>query len=178
MLLNREQSATWFLKRFRYYKVFNSKEFKESVKQLSKKLLENNIMLATAESCTGGMIAQVLTDMAGSSAWFDRGFVTYSNASKQEMLGVNKQTIIDSGAVSEATVIEMAEGALRKSNASVSIACSGIAGPTGGTADKPVGTVWIAWAYKNKNTKTELFLFDGDRQQIRQQCTEKAIGKV
>jgi nicotinamide-nucleotide amidase len=155
--------------------VLNSKELKESVKSLAKKLIDNKIMIVTAESCTGGMIAQTLTDVAGSSAWFDRGFVTYSNESKQEMLGVSKQTLKINGAVSEATVIEMAEGALENSNALVSIACSGIAGPSGGTKDKPVGTVWLAWAYEGKQTKTELFLFEGSRQQIREQCTMTAI---
>ncbi len=155
--------------------MLNSKELKESVKLLAEKLIKNKQMLVTAESCTGGMIAQTLTDMAGSSAWFDRGFVTYSNQSKQEMLGVEETTIIEHGAVSEATVIEMAEGALANSNASISIACSGIAGPTGGTKEKPVGTVWIAWAYENKPTKAEVFFFAGDRQAIREQCTFESL---
>lgn len=149
-----------------------------SVQKLADKLIKNQQIIATAESCTGGMIAQTLTDLAGSSAWFDCGFVTYSNDAKQKMLGVKLATLKKYGAVSEATVIEMAEGALANSNASISIACSGIAGPTGGSAKKPIGTVWVAWAYENKPTKTELFLFKGNRQQIREQCTEKAIEKI
>ena len=150
----------------------------DSVQKLADKLIKNQQIITTAESCTGGMIAQTLTDLAGSSAWFDCGFVTYSNDAKQKMLGVKLATLKKYGAVSEATVIEMAEGALANSNASISIACSGIAGPTGGSAKKPIGTVWVAWAYENKPTKTELFLFKGNRQQIREQCTEKAIEKI
>ncbi len=150
----------------------------DSVQKLADKLIKNQQIITTAESCTGGMIAQTLTDLAGSSAWFDCGFVTYSNDAKQKMLGVKLATLKTYGAVSEATVIEMAEGALANSNASISIACSGIAGPTGGSAKKPIGTVWVAWAYENKPTKTELFLFKGNRQQIREQCTEKAIEKI
>jgi len=149
-----------------------------SIEKLATKLIKNKQMIATAESCTGGMIAQNLTDMAGSSAWFDCGFVTYSNDAKQTMLGVKLATLKRYGAVSEQTVIEMAEGALKNSNALVSLACSGIAGPSGGTKEKPVGTVWVAWAYENQPTKTKLFLFKGNRQQIREQCTAEAIASV
>src|SRR5258708_6846429 len=110
----------------------------ERVGQLLK---AHKLMLTTAESCTGGQIAEAITQIAGSSQWFDRGFVTYSNAAKQEMLGVKKITLEQAGAVSAETAAEMAEGALRHSHAQISIAVTGIAGPTGGSVDKPVGTV-------------------------------------
>src|SRR5690606_25364824 len=102
--------------------------------------------LATAESCTGGWVGQVVTSVPGSSAWYDRGFVTYSNAAKTEMLGVPERLLAEHGAVSEAVVCAMAEGALRASRAQVTLAVTGIAGPDGGTAEKPVGTVWFGWA--------------------------------
>ncbi len=153
-------------------------KLKSAVTILSKQLIKKKLIISTAESCTGGMIAQYLTDLSGSSAWFDRGFVTYSNQAKQEMLNVPCETIANNGAVSEATVIAMAEGALKNSNANISIACSGIAGPTGGTIEKPVGTVWVAWAYANQVTKTKRFQFKGNRQVIRQNCTLEAIKGV
>ena len=117
----------------------------ELVQQLAAKLTEKGWMLATAESCTGGMIAAACTDLAGSSQWFDRGFVTYSNEAKTEMLGVPAELIAKHGAVSEEVVRAMAEGAIRHSRAQVSIAVTGIAGPGGGSAEKPVGTVWVGW---------------------------------
>ncbi len=103
-------------------------------------------VIATAESCTGGWVAQELTSIAGSSVWFDRGFVTYSNAAKEEMLGVSAEIIKNHGAVSEPVVRAMAEGVLAKSSASISVSISGVAGPGGGSVEKPVGTVWFAWA--------------------------------
>ena len=115
----------------------------ELVQKLAAKLIEKGWMLATAESCTGGMIAAACTDLAGSSQWFDRGFVTYSNEAKTEMLGVPAELIEKHGAVSEEVVRAMAEGAIRHSRAQVSIAVTGIAGPGGGSAEKPVGTVWV-----------------------------------
>ncbi|MEF9948171.1 MAG: CinA family protein [Comamonas sp.] len=122
----------------------------ELVQQLAAKLTEKGWMLATAESCTGGMIAAACTDLAGSSQWFDRGFVTYSNEAKTEMLGVPAELIAKHGAVSEEVVRAMAEGAIRYSRAQVSIAVTGIAGPGGGSAEKPVGTVWVG--VKTPNT--------------------------
>jgi nicotinamide-nucleotide amidase len=116
------------------------------VAELAVHLQRRGWMLVCAESCTGGGVAAALTDLAGSSAWFDRGFVTYSNQAKQEMLGVSAETLAKFGAVSRETVTEMARGALLHSGAQLSVAISGIAGPGGGTPDKPVGTVWIAWA--------------------------------
>ena len=130
-------------------------------------LKSHGLMLATAESCTGGGIAQAVTGVAGSSAWFERGFVTYSNLSKQEMLGVAEETLQRYGAVSEAVVREMAEGALRNSAAQVTLAVSGIAGPGGGTPDKPVGTVWFAWALRNGAVVAHMHRLDGNRTEVR-----------
>ncbi|MDX1656717.1 MAG: CinA family protein [Candidatus Competibacteraceae bacterium] len=132
-------------------------------------------MAATAESCTGGGIAMALTELAGSSAWFDRGFVTYSNAAKSELLGVEPALIESSGAVSSEVVKAMAEGALARSGAGVSVAVSGIAGPEGGSELKPVGTIWIAWATRDGPVLSECFRFEGDRQQIRQQAVMAAL---
>ena len=127
-------------------------------------------MLATAESCTGGMIASACTDLAGSSGWFDRAFITYSNAAKTEMLGVPAALIAAHGAVSEAVVRAMAQGAVQRSQAHLSIAVSGIAGPSGGSADKPVGTVWLAWCLDGVLYSQQRH-FDGDRHAVRQQTT-------
>lgn len=143
--------------------------------RLGEQLTNRQEMLATAESCTGGWIAKEITDIPGSSAWFDRGFVTYSNAAKQQMVGVSKQTLLAHGAVSEATVREMALGALTNSAASLSVAVSGVAGPGGGTPEKPVGTVWLAWAVKGGKLLTECQLFGGDRAAVRHQTVEQAL---
>lgn len=123
-------------------------------------------MLATAESCTGGLIAGACTDLAGSSAWFERGFVTYSNAAKTEQLGVDAALIDTHGAVSELVVRAMVLGALQHSRAQVAVAVTGIAGPTGGSADKPVGTVWFGWATP-AGVHTEVQQFAGDRAAVR-----------
>lgn len=133
------------------------------------------LLLATAESCTGGWVAQVCTAIAGSSEWFERGFVTYSNRAKTELLGVPQETLVTDGAVSEATARAMAEGALRRSGAQVALAITGIAGPTGGTAEKPVGTVWFAWAATDRATKTERCRFEGDREAVRRQSVAHAL---
>jgi nicotinamide-nucleotide amidase len=117
------------------------------VQALAAQLLSRGWMLATAESCTGGMIAAACTDLAGSSAWFERGFVTYSNAAKAEMLGVDAALIAQHGAVSEPVARAMALGALQHAHAQVTLAVTGVAGPGGGSAEKPVGTVWFAWAF-------------------------------
>ena len=129
-------------------------------------LSEYELKIATAESCTGGWVSQAITSVAGSSQWFDRGFVTYSNEAKREMLSVRVHTLRKHGAVSEKVVQEMALGAVKKSNASFSVAISGIAGPDGGTEDKPVGTVWFAWAY-GTDVESSMMVFPGDRQQVR-----------
>lgn len=140
---------------------------KEAVLQVSDTLKQLKLKLTTAESCTGGGVSYWLTSVPGSSDWFERGFVTYSNNAKLEMLDVNAQTLAEFGAVSEETVREMAEGALEHSEADVSVAITGIAGPDGGTDEKPVGTVWIAWANRHGQTDCKAYAFTGDRQQIR-----------
>ena len=133
------------------------------------------VMLTTAESCTGGWVAEVLTSVAGSSRWFERGFVTYSNLSKQEMLGVNGETIKQHGAVSEQTVREMAEGALRHSHAQISLAISGVAGPGGAVLDKPVGTVCLAWAASGHVSRSISRHFSGNREEIRRGAVLAAL---
>ncbi|CAH0524601.1 nicotinamide-nucleotide amidase [Vibrio hippocampi] len=150
----------------------NIQQLSEALGQL---LRESQYVLTTAESCTGGGIATAITDIAGSSAWFDRSFVTYSNEAKMEMLGVQLSTLETVGAVSEQTVIEMAQGALKYSHATHSIAISGIAGPGGGTDDKPVGTVCFAWADKADWQQVETCLFLGDRSAVRQQAIMHAL---
>jgi len=143
--------------------------------QLGRLLKANGKTIATAESCTGGWIAQTITDIPGSSAWFDRGFVTYSNAAKMQMLGVSPQTLEHYGAVSAETAAQMATGALAHSVADVAIAVTGIAGPDGGTTEKPVGTVFIAWVDKNGKAQVVKKQFSGNRRQIRAQTVAGAI---
>jgi nicotinamide-nucleotide amidase len=138
-------------------------------------LAGRELKLATAESCTGGWLAEVITATSGSSSWFDRGWVTYSNESKQEMLGVQAETLAEHGAVSEAVVREMASGALARSAANRAIAVSGVAGPSGGSPEKPVGTVWIAWARADGDTRTECHCFAGDREAVRRQTVVRAL---
>jgi len=146
--------------------------------QLGALLKSYGLMLATAESCTGGGVAQEITEVAGSSAWFERGFVTYSNLSKQQMLGVRAETLEQHGAVSELTVREMVAGALQYSDAQVALAVSGIAGPDGGTADKPVGTVWFAWGIKHGETNAQRHQLKGNRAEIRAQAVQIALQGV
>lgn len=130
--------------------------------------------LAVAESCTGGLIASACTDLAGSSAWFERGLVTYSNRAKHELLGVAESLLASHGAVSEPVVRAMAEALIARAPVQHAVAVSGIAGPEGGTAAKPVGTVWIAWAGR-QGVRTRAYLFTGDRQAVRQQAVEAAL---
>lgn len=134
--------------------------------------------LATAESCTGGWIAEAVTAIGGSSAWFDRGFVTYSNEAKIDMLGVSAHTLATQGAVSEATVREMAAGALDRSIATVAVAVSGIAGPSGGSPAKPVGTVCIGWALRAGEQSALTLHFAGDRSAVRRQTVIRALQGV
>ena len=148
------------------------------VKQLAELLQQKKWQLVTAESCTGGGVAEMLTRVPGSSAWFERGFVTYSNTAKQEMLGVANVIIEQQGAVSEQTVIAMAQGALQHSHAQVSLAVTGIAGPDGGTPDKPVGTVWFAWADMTQYCISKRCFFKGDRQHIRAQAIAFALSQL
>lgn len=140
-------------------------------------LLQRKLSLVSAESCTGGWVAKVLTDIAGSSEWFERGYVTYSNASKQQALGVAPETLAAHGAVSEPVVREMARGALERSDAAIAVAISGIAGPAGGTPDKPVGLVWFAWAGPAGVTAQQQ-VFAGDRDAVRRQAVAHALRGV
>ena len=141
-------------------------------------LKSHGMLLATAESCTGGGVAQAVTEISGSSSWFERGFVTYSNVAKMEMLGVRQVTLDEHGAVSEAAVREMAEGALQHSHAHVALAVSGVAGPTGGTPEKPVGTVWFAWSMRNGDTVAQVHHLDGARAEVRYQSVQIALQGV
>lgn len=136
---------------------------------------ERKLMLVTAESCTGGFIAKVLTDLPGSSSWFDAGVVTYSYEAKEALLGVNPRTLERTGAVSEETVLEMVSGALARFGAGAAVAVTGIAGPGGGTEDKPVGTVWIGWKRRGGYAHAKVFHFDGDRDAIRRQTVAAAL---
>lgn len=147
-------------------------------RKVGQELAVRGMSMATAESCTGGWIAQKVTAVSGSSAWFECGFVTYSNKAKQTMLGVDVAVIDAYGAVSEQVVMQMAEGALQKSEASIAVAVSGVAGPAGGSAEKPVGTVWLAWAVNGKPTVTLLNRFDGGREEVRHQSVQKALEGV
>jgi nicotinamide-nucleotide amidase len=135
--------------------------------KINSQMLTQQLKLATAESCTGGWIAQAITSIAGCSQWFDRGFVCYSNQAKQDMLGVNRDILQNHGAVSEACARALAEGALQHSVANLSVATTGIAGPGGSSADKPVGTVWFAWAQQNGATHTICHHFTGTRDEVR-----------
>jgi nicotinamide-nucleotide amidase len=146
--------------------------------KLAARLKAKGAKLVTAESCTGGWAAQAVTAIAGSSDWFERGFVTYSNAAKEEMLGVRQETLAKHGAVSEETAREMALGALAKSHGTLALAITGIAGPTGGTAAKPVGTVCFGWAVKGRPAKVETQRFAGDRDAVRRQSVERALRGV
>lgn len=137
--------------------------------RIGRNLLQRHEQVTAAESCTGGWIAKVLTDIPGSSAWFQQGFVTYSNEAKQQMLGVGRLSLETCGAVSETVVQEMAEGALRAANADYALSVSGIAGPDGGTADKPVGTVWFGFAHRQGKTVAIHKVFQGDRESVRRQ---------
>lgn len=150
----------------------------ELAKEMGAALEKQGLKLATAESCTGGGLSYFITSIPGSSNWFDCGFVTYSDAAKTEMLGVNSSTIKAYGAVSDNTAREMAEGALLKSKADIGLAITGIAGPTGGSPLKPVGTVWIALAKRNSQTLIEVHLFFGDRESIRLQAIEISLRKI
>lgn len=146
-----------------------------NIQPLANALLAQQAYVATAESCTGGGLAALLTSEAGSSAWFDRSFVTYSNAAKTEMLGVPAELIAEHGAVSQAVAIKMAEGALANSQADFTVAITGIAGPDGGSADKPVGTVWFAWASTRQITVSQMQCFAGDRTAVRNAAVNTAL---
>lgn len=150
----------------------------ELATQVGSALCARKQILAVAESCTGGWIGKSVTDIAGSSGWFDRGFVTYSNVAKTELLGVREATLARHGAVSAEVVTEMVVGALERSRADIALAVSGVAGPDGGTADKPVGTVYLAWAPRGGSTRVVRQHFDGDREAVRLATVAAALQGV
>jgi nicotinamide-nucleotide amidase len=153
-------------------------ELRVLAEALAERMLSDGRTVATAESCTGGWIAKVITDLPGSSDWFGYGIVSYSNPAKQELLGVSPSTLVAHGAVSEPVVREMAEGAIKRGGADLAVAVSGVAGPTGGTPDKPVGTVWFAWARLDGgglHSQAECRHFEGDREAVRRQTVAVAL---
>lgn len=145
--------------------------------RVGERLRECGALLVTAESCTGGWVSQSVTAIPGSSEWFERGFVVYSNAAKQELLGVKRETLQHHGAVSEQTALELALGALERSRGTITVAVTGVAGPSGGSAAKPVGLVCFAWATK-QGAKSESRNFAGDREAVRRQSVERALAGV
>ena len=145
--------------------------------QVADLLQEKQWMMAAAESCTGGMISAACTDLSGSSNWFERGFVTYSDAAKTELLGVDAALIARHGAVSEEVARAMVQGAIARSNAQVAVAVTGVAGPTGGSLAKPVGTVWFGWATP-AGVVSEMRRFDGDRRQVREATVRHALQRL
>ena len=147
----------------------------ELATRLGELLLRSEMKLVSAESCTGGGLAHAVTAVPGSSRWFDRGFVTYSNDAKRELLGVGRATLQDYGAVSEQTAVAMAVGALHQGHGDISVAITGIAGPDGGSAEKPVGTVCVAWALGSGATRSAQVLLPGDRDAIRDQSVALAL---
>ena len=152
----------------------NKPSLTEIVEQLASSLKARGQMMASAESCTGGLIAGACTELSGSSDWFERGFVTYSNAAKTELLDVPAALIQDQGAVSDAVARAMAAGALVHSRAQWAVAVTGVAGPTGGSVDKPVGTVWLAWATPH-GVQAEHHRFPGDRTAVRRATVQRAL---
>ena len=149
--------------------------FEKLVTEMALELTAIGWKMATAESCTGGWIAKCCTDLAGSSAWFERGFVTYSDTAKKDALGVDARILQEAGAVSRAVALQMAEGARRRAGVDIAVAVTGIAGPDGGTLDKPVGTVWFAWSRKDHAPDAEVVCFRGDRDAVRRQTVAHAL---
>lgn len=159
-------------------KYFDPEVLETLSKEVGRLLTLSGLSIATAESCTGGWVAQCLTSIAGSSAWFERGFVTYSNAAKCEMLGVEADTLALHGAVSEAVAEAMARGALRHSHADLALSITGIAGPEGGSPEKPVGTVWFGWVGADGRCETQVCRFDGPREVVRACAVAHALRKI
>ncbi|MGD8908893.1 MAG: nicotinamide-nucleotide amidohydrolase family protein [Chromatiales bacterium] len=153
-------------------------EIKKLLLRCAERMRAQGLRLAVAESCTGGWLAKVMTDLPGSSEWFDRGYVTYSNAAKQSMLGVREATLIAHGAVSKQTVAEMTQGALRESGTDLALAVSGIAGPHGATPEKPLGTVCFAWQRRGEEAHVSRERFDGDREAVRRQSVAYLLARL
>lgn len=156
----------------------NEQSLQQFAQQLGVQLVAQKLTLATAESCTGGWVSKIITDIDGSSRWFECALVTYSNQSKRDLLGVSQASLDQFGAVSLPVVKEMVLGLLDRCNASLGVSVSGIAGPGGGTTDKPVGTVWIAWAKPGVVIESMRFQFKGDRAAVRLQAVEEALNGV
>ncbi len=156
----------------------NDSQLHDLAQSIAALFIQRGATLVTAESCTGGWISKTLTDVAGSSAWFECGVVAYSYEAKEALLGVRPETLELHGAVSRETAIEMVSGALARYGASVAVAVTGIAGPSGGTPDKPVGTVWIGWKRRGDYARAELFHFAGDREAVRRQTVAAALDGV
>jgi nicotinamide-nucleotide amidase len=156
----------------------SDEQLRSLAQEVAAALQRQSLMVVTAESCTGGWIAKTLTDLPGSSAWFDAGVVTYSYGAKEALLGVNPRTLERTGAVSEETVLEMVSGALARFGAGMAVAVTGIAGPSGGTPEKPVGTVWIGWKRRGGYARAKLFHFAGDREAVRRQTVAAALAGI
>ena len=153
----------------------SEQELTELAEQLGECMKAKGMKLASAESCTGGWLAKIITDIPGSSAWFTASVVSYSNEAKQSLLGVNESTLNEFGAVSGETVLEMTDGLFSHTNADVAVSVSGIAGPDGGTDAKPVGLVWLSWGKRDKSVFANPFNFDGDREEVRKQSIKQAL---
>jgi len=153
-------------------------ELKDLAEELGACMKDKGIKLATAESCTGGWIAKIITDIPGSSEWFTGSVVCYSNESKVSLLGVQKSTLTDLGAVSGDTVTEMVDGLFDHTNADVAVGVSGIAGPDGGTDDKPVGLVWLSWGRRGKPVYAKPFNFEGDREEVRKKSIAQSLNNL
>jgi len=156
----------------------SEQELRDLAEQLGECLKTKGLKLASAESCTGGWLAKIITDIPGSSAWFTGSVVSYSNEAKQSLLGVNADTLAEFGAVSGDTVLEMSDGLFARTNADVAVSVSGIAGPDGGSEDKPVGLVWLSWGKRDKSVFANPFNFDGDREDVRKQSIKQALNNL
>jgi nicotinamide-nucleotide amidase len=155
----------------------NSQSLTTIAQQLGEILCKKNAKITTAESCTGGAISEAITSVSGSSQWFEFGFVTYANSAKRQLLGVSEETLEQYGAVSEQVVKQMAQGAIKQSEADYAIAVSGVAGPDGGTEEKPVGTVWVCWQTPSQIWTHKLVL-SGDRQAVRTEAVKKSLQQL
>lgn len=158
--------------------VVSEQELRDLAEQLGECLSAKGMKLASAESCTGGWLAKIITDIPGSSAWFTGSVVCYSNESKHSLLGVDEKTLQEFGAVSGETVLEMSDGIFTHTDADVAVSVSGIAGPDGGTEDKPVGLVWLSWGKRDKSVFANPFNFAGDREAVRKQSIKQALNNL
>jgi len=156
----------------------SEQELRDLAEQLGTCLTETGLKLASAESCTGGWLAKIVTDIPGSSEWFTGSVVSYSNEAKHDLLGVSEITLNEFGAVSGETVLEMSDGLFLHTDADVAVSISGIAGPSGGSDDKPVGLVWLSWGKRDKSVFATPFNFDGDREEVRKQSIKQAFNNL